>query len=54
MGRLVLDRKVGTGVRIGEAVVTVVRVSGTRVKLSIEADQIVRVTRIELERKDAA
>jgi carbon storage regulator len=46
---LVLSRKVGEGVRIGEDVVVTVReVRGSRVRLSVEAPPDLRVLREEL------
>ena len=47
---LVLGRKSGESIRIGEGIeITVIGVSGNRVRLGIEAPDSVRVLRAELE-----
>ncbi len=46
---LVLSRRVGETVRIGDTVVTVLRVEHGRVKLGIDADRTVPILRGELE-----
>jgi carbon storage regulator len=49
---LVLGRKSGESIRIGEGIqITVVGISGNRVRLGIEAPDSVRVLRAELEAK---
>ncbi len=52
---LVLSRKESERIRLGDSiVVTVVRVSGDRVRLGIEAPPDVLVLRDELEQRDGA
>ncbi len=46
---LLLSRKSGESVRIGDAVVTVRRMRGRRVWLGVEAPQSVKILRTELE-----
>lgn len=46
---LVLSRKRGQKIRIGETIVTVTRVTGGRVRLGIEAPRAVPVVRGELD-----
>lgn len=49
---LVLSRKLGQSIQIGDdVVVTVVRVEGLKVRLGIEAPQSVRIVRTELEQE---
>lgn len=45
---LVLSRKKGEGIQIGDAVVTVVDIRGTIVRLGIEADREIPIVRLEL------
>jgi carbon storage regulator CsrA len=47
-GNLILSRKEGQAIAIGESVVTVQKVKGNRVTLAIKADQGVPVKRTEL------
>jgi carbon storage regulator len=49
MGKLVLGRKCGESLIIGDALVTVERMSGNRVTLSIDAPQSCKVLRSEIE-----
>lgn len=51
---LVLSRKVGSKVQIGEAQVTVLSVAGNVIRLAIEAPPSVKVLREEAKRKAAA
>jgi carbon storage regulator len=49
---LVLGRKSGESIRIGEGIeITVVGISGNRVRLGVQAPESVRVLRAELEEK---
>jgi sRNA-binding carbon storage regulator CsrA len=49
MSRLVIDRKVGQRVRIGEAVVEIVSNGNGKVRLCIEADPSIPIVREEIE-----
>lgn len=49
---LVLTRKSGEEVMIGDVRVRVVRVEGNRVRVAIEAPKEVQIRRAELDRKD--
>jgi carbon storage regulator len=48
---LVLSRKIGEEIRIGDAIVKVVSISGNRVSVAIEAPKEVKILRRELEVK---
>jgi sRNA-binding carbon storage regulator CsrA len=49
MSRLVIDRKVGQRVRIGDAVVEIVANGHGKVRLCIEADPSIPIVREEIE-----
>ncbi len=49
---LVLTRKGGEALTVGEARIVVLAINGNKVRLGIEADKSVKVVRDELERKD--
>jgi carbon storage regulator CsrA len=52
-GNLILSRKQGQSIRIGDATVTVSKVKGGTVTLAIQAPKETRIVRCELERKAA-
>ena len=49
---LVLSRKVGEAIFVGETKVIITKVTGNRVTVAIEAPPSVRVVRAELKKKD--
>ena len=49
---LVLTRKVTESIKIGESIITIVRVSGDRVKVGIDAPSSVKIVRSELLKKE--
>lgn len=46
---LVLARKQGESLRVGDAVITIRRISGKQVKVTVEAPRDVRVSRVNNE-----
>ncbi len=50
---LVLSRKMSQQIRIGEVIVTVLKSTGSQVRLGIEAPEDVLVLRGELDRRDS-
>jgi carbon storage regulator CsrA len=52
-GNLILSRKQGQSIRIGDATVTVSKVKGNRVTIAVQAPKETRIVRGELERKAA-
>jgi carbon storage regulator CsrA len=51
MGHLVISRRIGEGVQVGDAHIKVVRAKGNRVRLYITADESVTISRDELPKK---
>lgn len=46
---LVLTRKIGESIRIGEAVIKVLEIRGSKVRIGIEAPPAINIMRTELE-----
>lgn len=51
---LVLSRKVGEQIIVGNAVFTIVKINGNRVSVGVSADESIPIVRGELVQRDAA